>query len=918
MSNPLEIFRFVTTRRIERLQRHRINSRLIRDLRTGEEMAIRDLLFGSGEFSDKLRAANDGYESPRFIHPSDPDIAALDRAVDYFRSALIPGKPLDEIVAELQAVYPLAKDLLGQSPAEQVLQFTQTVGRIWDSLYTQVIRGCARYLTTNYLADALRVVQVLRLLLLNKIFKKKIWNGFRFDEYEVLITLPTPVPGDPRRDEPSKREQPGTTTFTIDDPFGSKFRVPLSVGPLRPPMVGDLIRVEQELRRYELGELAKIENVLKGEKREFSTRDLSRVSTTTTTESESETTETESRTIDERFSLANEAQKTANESFAASLGVNVSGKFGPVQVGVSANASYAQSKSSSESASQEFARQVTDEASKTVRNSVKQSSSTTILTESEQTSLHGFDNVAGAGHISGLYRWVDKVYAARTVNYGRRLMLILDVPEAAAYFRGLIGITAEAQMEALEEPLPPSRYSFHDGDLEIGGSERIDSHTKITIDNYAALAAVYGVSDIAPPPPERITGSKAISYPLTSQAGEVNEHTAEGNELSYVAADNSLTVDPNYQLNEIGVWAPEGSTGGFRNYAKTLKLGANSNDKNTILILVGQKSFHFVAEGVGNDKTEYDTNFNQIVEVTDSEQFWGVVQPSLPITIQADFEGLLTFTVIYTASLRPQALEQWQIATYGAIVQGYQNLKQDYDQKRAALQAKTDGERETKVYQLRDEEYRTIEQTELKRCSIELISRASAAGYGSIRVGQNGVVEIAFDPPSSSSAEWRSPIANGAVAEFFEFCLEWDQMTYQFLPYYWTDRDRWAEMMDVSSDDPGFEAFLKSGMAQVIVPVRPGHERAVILYLKSALLWCGAYLPLFDSDDFLGVFADVENGAQLDPPLQIGESWDIVLPTTMIKLQPDDVLPEFPVSFDTAVTSPPPSSELPGSEELPF
>jgi hypothetical protein len=228
------------------------------------------------------------------------------------------------------------------------------------------------------------------------------------------------------------------------------------------------------------------------------------------------------------------------------------------------------------------------------------------------------------------------------------------------------------------------------------------------------------------------------------------------------------------------------------------------------------------------------------------------------------------------------------------------------------------GDRETRTCNLRDEQYRTIEQTELKRGSIELISRASASGYGSIRIGLTGAIEIAFDPPSTTPNDWRSPIANGAVAAFFETCFEWSQMTYQFHPYYWTDRDRWLAMTDASSDDPGFEAFLKSGMAQVVVPVLPGHERAVILYLKSGLVWGGGYLPLFDSDDFLEVFADVENGTQLDPPIQIGESWDIVLPTTMIKLQPDDVLPEFPVSFDTAAISPPQVPELPESEELPF
>jgi hypothetical protein len=52
----------------------------------------------------------------------------------------------------------------------------------------------------------------------------------------------------------------------------------------------------------------------------------------------------------------------------------------------------------------------------------------------EEKNEHGFDNKDGAGHVIGIYRWVDKCYQARLINYGRRLMLEFIVPEPDAFY----------------------------------------------------------------------------------------------------------------------------------------------------------------------------------------------------------------------------------------------------------------------------------------------------------------------------------------------------------------------------------------------------------------------------------------------------------------------------------------------------
>lgn len=987
-----ELFRFVTTRRVERFRSHLVEGRLIRDPRENDVNSILDQLFGSDSYETKLAAANAGALSARFVLPNDGKILLLDASAAYFRDALISGKPLTEIANEIQETYPNAKGLLNtKAPSKQLNATIEFIGMLWDSLYTQTIIGFDRFVSTNYLVDALRVYHILRLLWLHLKDGRKKWDGGTFDDYDIIISLPQLSNMEPSIHKPNfnfdeqigmhsddiveldflenkldlmfesgdfketNKGKEGKVVFddsaiaelskynvfdnieisnkTVDElsntvanekrritselsqlqarknlPALKKtrrdieinklnvrsskssttlrsgfdegvFRTKINVGLIRPPVVGDLILVEQELRRYELGELAEIENVMRGEKREYSTRNLSRTNETSSFSNESETSETESLKTDERFQLSNQATKAANNSFSADVGVSVSAKYGPVQTGVTANASYSQSKSSSESQSQDFSRQITEEATKNVRNLIKESSTTAILTEVERNTLHGFNNVDGASHSVGLYRWVDKIYAARTVNYGRRLMLTFDVPEPAAFFRGGLAQNEMNIMAGLEEPKPPGMYHWDALESTVstkGGTtprDRFDNHKRITEESYASLAALYDVKDIAPPPANKITGTKAISYPSTNQAGEVVDHQKDGNELSYVAADNSLRVDPNYKVKTVGIWGTKGENHKFGWYADILKMGIKNKDTNSILVLIGDKSFYFVAENTGGDKRDISTNFNKSVDISDSAILSGVLEPSLPISIQADFEGILSFTVIYTAYLRDEAFEAWQIDTWAAILKGYERKKQDYEQNRQLAEQKINENNEAVTYQLRDTQYREIEQTELKRGCIDLLTEGTATGYSPINIDSEANVTINYD--NSSLSDWRSPIANGVAAEFFEEGFEWDQMTYQFFPYYWTSESRWRDLMEQNGSDPTFEKFLKSGQAKVTVAVKPGNERAVMLFLKTGLIWSGGYLPLYDSQDVLEVYSDVEmvfNSNQQNRLVRVGIS----------------------------------------------
>ena len=105
--------------------------------------------------------------------------------------------------------------------------------------------------------------------------------------------------------------------------------------------------------------------------------------------------------------------------------------------------------------------------------------------------------------------------------------------------------------------------------------------------------------------------------------------------------------------------------------------------------------------------------------------------------------------------------------------------------------------------------------------------------------------------------------------------------------------------------------MLQAGSASVVGPVRPGYERPFLFFLKTGPLWGGRYLPLFTSPEMLAVYADVELATQLDPPVQIGETWPARVPTSLVMLQEELTLTQFPPTEPEVEPEPVPGEDAP-------
>lgn len=114
-----------------------------------------------------------------------------------------------------------------------------------------------------------------------------------------------------------------------------------------------------------------------------------------------------------------------------------------------------------------------------------------------------------------------------------------------------------------------------------------------------------------------------------------------------------------------------------------------------------------------------------------------------------------------------------------------------------------------------------------------------------------------------------------------EEAFSWDLMSYNFFPYFWGDEARWHELIkETSSADSLFQAFLQSGMARVVVPMRLGYEAAVTHLLNTGNLWRGirgVVTGQFEAFNFLYLPEEGKEEAK----------WKSRVPTALTILQSD-------------------------------
>jgi len=237
----------------------------------------------------------------------------------------------------------------------------------------------------------------------------------------------------------------------IQDALNATLLLPTTIFPLRddlPQPVGcrRSFDCEAAAETLEAGDIADIENILRGEKRDKRVIHTLTTNTTVTTDTSKSTETTNELSVTERFDLKTESENVVKEDLAVNAGLNVSAKYGAVEINANANVAYNLSKEQSTKVSTEHAKDVTSRAATKVTETVRRIVTTQTIDRLKDLEDHVFDNTgAGKGNVSGVYQWINKIYEAQVFNYGSRLLFDLIIPEPAAFILDAISSTRLAK-----------------------------------------------------------------------------------------------------------------------------------------------------------------------------------------------------------------------------------------------------------------------------------------------------------------------------------------------------------------------------------------------------------------------------------------------------------------------------------------
>ena len=124
---------------------------------------------------------------------------------------------------------------------------------------------------------------------------------------------------------------------------------------------------------------------------------------------------------------------------------------------------------------------------------------------------------------------------------------------------------------------------------------------------------------------------------------------------------------------------------------------------------------------------------------------------------------------------------------------------------------------------LTPDQKRAVIRAELKRTALALLTNQNFSGFNATKLDSLGL------PYPDAGAT----VALSAYIRFFEQAVEWDHLECAFLPYFWGSRSSWVSKLLGVERDPQFAAFLGSGAARVVLPIRPGYEAAFEKFLNT-------------------------------------------------------------------------------------
>jgi hypothetical protein len=647
----------------------------------------------------------------------------------------------------------------------------------------------------------------------------------------------------------------------------------------------ELHAVKQHIRRYELDEIARIENILAGETRTHTqTHTLSNetdvtVTTDTTTEKSTELTTTD------HVAISNEASQQVKDDTKLDAGVHAQyDGGGSYKLQTDLTLGYENSSDTTKKFSSNVAKDVTQKAVNKVTQQIIETQTKKIIETFQEVESQQFQN-QGTTNTSGIYQWVQKVYLAQVFNLGRHMLLEIMVPEPGASLLA----AARVPPSNVKQPVPPDPLGVWTTDAAGTKVFLPLSPDQLTIDSsdttyfYGRWIARYQVTGVVPPPPADIVIAKSVAAKRDDDIGQV-------------LSSDTVKIDDGYEARKLRVVAAW----------LWLKPTVGGSDAH-IEITVGKHPFHFDV-----DSPHFDGNWGNDYQGEDSFDYDSTTPPTprergqIPVAVAASWVEHVSVNIEVACTRTDDLLAQWKIATYEKIVAAWQKVESDYQSAldKLAQQATTGGP----LGAADPDTNRVTERLELKRACIAIMDDSNATVRG---VTPNvAVADSPDNDPGNPASVWKpvlpEPILGtsqtlGASVRWFEQAFEWENMAYVLYPYFWGRRTTWVDRLTLQVDDPLFKQFLQAGYARVVVPVRLGFEPAVLFYLNCGLPWLGGELPTVGDKTQPPLYLDIADeiraltggGEPGETAVPIGDPWEYTLPTGLVMLRANATLPEW-------------------------
>lgn len=597
--------------------------------------------------------------------------------------------------------------------------------------------------------------------------------------------------------------------------------------------IAEYMKVVQSTHAYVPGDVTHIENIMAREFKQKSTRRLRKTEIQTTasksTERETLTDTTSTTRHDMQSEVANVIMKDTTAQAYANWSKDTE-LYGRFEVGGSLATHNAKENSVRQAMTQ--SQEITNKATDKLLTKISEERIEKIIEEYEENNAHGFDNRNGDKHVVGVYRWVDMKYKNQIYNYGKRTMFEFMIPEPARLHRLA---TAVAKADVLTAPIDPRKAPV---------PYTMASPKEATRQLLQYWADIYGVTLTAEMPGKEVI-LNANASPQTEGEGVFFDSNLEIPD-GYKATSASIVWAYNKQRNRSGFFQGNyilpaylsfGNLKGGSYYKETRNQTLNGTEGVSGLNLTGVFNYRVSGKNIGG--------FNIALKF-----------PCVP---------------------NDANVMAWQTENFNAIIDAYKEAYEKFKEE----QARIDQEQKEKEAEAKDKTgnfYRYMENDVLKHNCIAYLLQDYLSPN---TIGQNftdGDKMENFQVFLSENLDKYT-----ALAKFMEQAFEWNIMSYSFYPYYWANRKHWQEMYISESVDPLFRSFLQSGMARVIVTIRPGFEDAIQFFLSTGKIWNGEEVPVIGDPMYMSIVDEMREPVGLKQ----GKPWITKLPTTLTILQED-------------------------------